>query len=1436
MAGEYVDMDKQLSNRDSEVPYVDSTHLDFSTSLVPYENTIDLGHNIDGSKKYSFQSIYKDKELINNAKEFYEERDGTKFENDEDVVDQYISDRTWKQANITSALVELNQVKNQMGKDQLKRLKYLTEYWYKMPNFWEEGGRSASSAIFQNMRAGILDWANVGSMGFGALVTKTVGKQALKQYGKNALKNQIGKLTLKGTAATTVFDAATFAGADLAIQEAERTLKLRKKYDFKRTAITSVFGGGISILPNGFANYSAIKLVSDIDTNASRKSISSPSLKKTVDDLDSAGKEKDTVEVDIEDLGSSQLEKQKKVLFTGEKKRGLRWQLSYAKQKIFDRDNFYKIFQKVYTGVTGSVRGGKAAVDVQLPVTKEVEKLVKEGRIDEIPIEYIDPSQLTYFKRKDTTASALRSDEFLESGVSILKPVIDKTTKKIKMEYVATGNRGLYQILADMDNYGEGDLFVKYMLAKRSQHIIRQNDLKLAKNPKAKIQVTPFHPSGKIKGKAADVIRKRQEAAKKNIKELIDYAELTPDQYSARYTKDGFIPDGRNANADFVKAAKEWKLFFDDMLDYAHSKGLHSADDIAKMKADNPYGYIPMKTVKSLEVQAFDPGTSKAIAGVSGAGTTRGKKKLISGRKPLAKVIIAPLARTSAEYVHHATKAADINAEKLAFYRQLAKLSDEEQKFIATKAKLTKSQQQIIFVDPLLNKLKAEGIELDDATRASIKAMNDGEGQILTMGIQSSIKHTDGRVFDVVYNPATGKREIYQIHSALLQDSLNTLKDPGGTFQQFMSKVYKTVRAVGRLPARAITYSPPFVAFNFIRDSLSATINSAFGVNPLRSVKGFMLTFGGDANGSNMNKYVNAFRRNNEFRLAIISGLGQSTRKEVERYGLIDNVDNFGKSAANGWYKKTINAMRGSVFGRGAKGYAELVSRIEYASRLAEFNAAKKYGLSSTMAAIAGREVSTDFAMRGSSKILNNYASVTMFFNAGLQGFYRGSRNFLEGEGIGKTAAMQRVLDRRAGKNVSTLGSVNGRAIVAVSATVVAPEMLFHLSNRDLPEYQDVPDEIKMLNFLWPIYEDPKEDGSHLHMDGSQKVKYFFAVPKPYDFGVFGNVATGIYEGIIKKSPGLAAEYIGQSFTQIMPGLAAPTLANPWVHIMLNKNWQGDEILPHGYKSLPASEQIKSNTRKSAVMVSNFIRLVTGKAQEIRTGSSELTYKGTTISPVILDYIMAGYFTGIASYPLDMLDSMLYDEKKFGEKPTKRRDVADIWKEPWSIVTRRFQVDVPVKNSQNMKIFYDIRNKARKLKAGVSYDMKDLESVFGLTFADDLQYKEVQESLYISDWFSFVAQELKRNRDSINKIRLTKDYKGFPDVTAATYSGLSEAERKKKDIDTLMQLNNDIANGVIQDLRNANFETIQKDVFGYTKYEENKKPKKNKSSILDMDF
>ena len=55
----------------------------------------------------------------------------------------------------------------------------------------------------------------------------------------------------------------------------------------------------------------------------------------------------------------------------------------------------------------------------------------------------------------------------------------------------------------------------------------------------------------------------------------------------------------------------------------------------------------------------------------------------------------------------------------------------------------------------------------------------------------------------------------------------------------------------------------------------------------------------------------------------------------------------------------------------------------------------------------------------------------------------------------------------------------------------------------------------------------------------------------------------------------------------------------------------------------------------------------------------------------------------------------------------------------------------------------------------------------------------------------------------------TKDYKGFSDAQA-DYQDMSEADIKRKDIDLLTQLNNDIANSVLQDLRNLNFDTIFK--------------------------
>ena len=64
--------------------------------------------------------------------------------------------------------------------------------------------------------------------------------------------------------------------------------------------------------------------------------------------------------------------------------------------------------------------------------------------------------------------------------------------------------------------------------------------------------------------------------------------------------------------------------------------------------------------------------------------------------------------------------------------------------------------------------------------------------------------------------------------------------------------------------------------------------------------------------------------------------------------------------------------------------------------------------------------------MRGSSSVLQQYSAVTMFFNAGLQGFYRGGRVLKENP---------------------------KKALPAVGLTIVAPEISLWMLNHDYREY-----------------------------------------------------------------------------------------------------------------------------------------------------------------------------------------------------------------------------------------------------------------------------------------------------------------------------------------------------------------------------------------------
>ena len=117
------------------------------------------------------------------------------------VVDKFVSDRTWKQANSYSIGKELvYATSDSTSLDQKRRLKYLTEYWGALPNFWQDGGRGWMSGLTSNLSKGIVDPTNIIAPGIGSQVIKQVAKTG----GKYALTKAVAAAPSKAACTSVI--------------------------------------------------------------------------------------------------------------------------------------------------------------------------------------------------------------------------------------------------------------------------------------------------------------------------------------------------------------------------------------------------------------------------------------------------------------------------------------------------------------------------------------------------------------------------------------------------------------------------------------------------------------------------------------------------------------------------------------------------------------------------------------------------------------------------------------------------------------------------------------------------------------------------------------------------------------------------------------------------------------------------------------------------------------------------------------------------------------------------------------------------------------------------------------------------------------------------------------------------------------------------------
>ena len=1324
------------------------------------------GNNV----KYTFDNIYEDKALARVIKDYYFYKKGSKFESDEDAINEYISDSTFRQSNTLGAIsgdLSLNFTSN-VPERQKQNLSYLINYWHNLPNFYEEGGRGFKG-FMSNLGYALLDPLNIIGGGVGGFVARKTGqkviqeglKQAAKQKGKKLtpkdliLKNdelskratKLGrKKLLTASAAIAGVDATGLAISDIAAQTTEKEINLINNYDPMRTGLVAVAGAGFGFFVSAGTGYGTKVVLENINRNKIK-------LPKTLENTITK-----TSKANDEGLNAPANPKSR---------------VSLYKTKLVDQHDYFKVLQEEFEGIGGSVADLKKAYYDRGKLPKKI--LDKRGRVAK---KFQDPISNPYFMLRLTAASATKANEYIMSGY-YRRPALYSAN----MSPQKTGKPGLNQVLKPFDETGEIPIFLQYAGAKRQRAIVNYNKKKGRKS-----KGLPY--------------------TDKEVEQLIDFGEMSPAAYKAKYKED------LTRKGDYKLGLRQLKLFTDDAL-----RDLIDAEVISPQMARdfleaNPV-FVPLyRTNQKSLFKSIQEQTVK-MSPIGASARKRFAQQKLEGELNIYDNIV--------NYVYKNVAAADRNVAKLSLYDMFSRAVRNGK----LKGRFNKKGDLIEVQDldgnTLFKKVTPSVEQVSAITDSAIKALERGGLRVIgkTLNDKDTVdiaafagtvkKIGSENVLDIVYRK--GKPEYYEIVDKNFVAAYQSIGDNVSNVVNFLQTGF--FAKYTRLASRAITYSPPFIAFNAIRDTLSGVINSAFGITASK--------LGSNAIGpgfipvaSTAKGVVDAYRLTDVYRQAHVSGMGYSSRIDAEKAlkSATDNILEYGKSDLSRFYVNSLSKIYGKTLGAGWAGYKDFVSKVEYGTRFAEYNLAKKAGFSDMGAAFAGREVATDFGMKGSSVWLNTWSRNTMFFNAGIQGLYRGGRILVEQP---------------------------KRAVPLILATVVLPDLLLHNLNKEYDEYNQLDPRIKQLNYLFPDFSvdiDPETKLPKLNITGPEgKGTGFFAVPKPYDFGFAGNIFIGIQEGIEKKSSYLTQKYFLSSLMNILPSVALPTPVNPLLELMIGYNFYTGRPVESFYSVTNLNKMRKhGGTRVIAEKIANLTANLKGT---VAADGKEVDY---AISPITVDYLIRAYFAGMLQYIPDVAEHMLYESTMKdirGPKPERRADEARIVENPLSIVTRRFRVETPLKNTKYHRDFYDLYSKAKKYS---KLDLSTISDKRRITTKLDLFEKFIKDKKKFQETGKFQSDEVTMLSDLspilgkvaqlLNEARDARTaYERMPNMSAIDKANKIEdiLEKENAMIQTVIE------QLALQDLDHV-FENLigQKTVVPSPKFKKQKEQKKkDKESTLE---
>lgn len=334
------------------------------------------------------------------------------------------------------------------------------------------------------------------------------------------------------------------------------------------------------------------------------------------------------------------------------------------------------------------------------------------------------------------------------------------------------------------------------------------------------------------------------------------------------------------------------------------------------------------------------------------------------------------------------------------------------------------------------------------------------------------------------------------------------------------SAVLGIARNIAHTLRTGATISPPFIVRNFLRDTMSATVNSKTGFIPIvDSIRGawklhFDKNFSAEyhASGASMSTYMRA---------------DADSSRNLTKELLGHKYDS---------YPVVVKQVR-QLIGYAWNKYEKFGNLIEDSTRAGEFMRARKKGMSIDQSGQLARDITLDFSRHGKrGQEVNKYVP---FFNATIQGTDKFIRTFKENP---------------------------MRAILTTTASIILPSLILWAINHDDDWYKELDENTKYTNWCINL-----GNGAHL------------LIPKPQEVGIlFGSGVEAVLNQLTGTDPHGMKEWAKQYAEAVTPSLY-PAVVRPLIEWMTNYSfWTGRHLIPTGLEKVPSEMQFTSYTSELA--------------------------------------------------------------------------------------------------------------------------------------------------------------------------------------------------------------------------------------------------------------